>query len=327
MPKKKKLKSEGEPEKRITILETPIEIIKPLLDKEEKVVIKNRERDEDFKKLLADTRKLIKDFLGNSAFKKIILEILAENDGADLLNPEVLKSIIYSLQPKVKIRKGIETVFKDLWRLSKVYGARIKLRKKEDGEISIETEYGFPNYEFFRIKGKDIARDTTSNESIQNLFSFCKRIVDLGCIVNEIEIREEPGTAKKEDSINPLVEVLSEVSDVSPTIITYRGRKGFKKMLVCIPPNMDLTTLTKQYAPLLAKRHLDFFKRKFRGRPVSKILVKKFLHEIWERRFKGTRHPITRRCEMASQMLREIYNIDLSPITIRRWYVKVIKGG
>jgi hypothetical protein len=220
----------------------------------------------------------------------------------------------------------MRTLIEKLLRLNRVYSSEINLRKQEDGNISIKPDYGFPSYEFFKTEGQNIKRIVSAERDV----SFFKRVTKYQRFFNEIEIEGETRLDKGGLShpTNPLFEILSFASNVSPTIVKYTRPDGFKKMLVCLPPDLDITTVTKKYGALISKAHHDFYRREFRERPqpISKDQKRKLIVKIRKKKFEGTRHPISRRCIVTSAILKKDYNITLSPRTLRRHYLKEIKG-
>lgn len=310
-------------------LEGPAGLMDTLLSNEQKSAKKIWERDDNFKKLSESTKKLFYDLLGNAGFKEVIYRMFARKDKvplSKLLHQELRRKFLTSFLPSLSTAEmnKMRILIRNLVELNRVYSSEINLRKQEDNTISIEQGYGFPSYEFFKTEGQNIKRIVSAERDV----SFFKRVTKYQSFFNEIEIEDETRLDKGGLShpTNPLFEILSLASNVSPTIVKYTRPDGFKKMLVCLPPDMDMTTVTKKYGALISKAHRDFYKREFRGRPqpISKDQKRKLILKIRKKKFEGTRHPISRRCIVTSEILKKDYNITLSPRTLRRHYAKEI---
>jgi hypothetical protein len=239
-----------------------------------------------------------------------------------LLHKPVLRKASYTLREADEL-KNMGILVKNLVKLNRLYSSSINLRKQEDGSISMEI-YGIPSHEFFKMEGQSLARII----SVKRDIAFFKRVAKYRCFYNEIEIEDETGidNGRAGGPTNPLLEILSLSSNVSPTIVKYTRPDGFKKMLICLPPEVDITTVTKRYGSLISKAHRDFYEKEFKGRPQSKKMIMELIRGIWEKQLKGKKYPVSKQCEMLSSKLKETYNIDLAAITIRRHYLKAIRG-
>ena len=317
------------------VLEGPADLMDTLLSNEQKSAKKIWKRDDNFKKLLESTENLFNDLLGNAGFKEVIYRMFARKDFArkdevslsKLLHQELRRKFLTSFLPSLSTAemKKMRILIRNLVKLNRVYSSEINLRKQEDNTISIEQGYGFPSYEFFKTEGQNIKRIVSAERDV----SFFKRVTKYQCLFNEIEIEDETGLDKEGLShpTNPLFEILSLASNVSPTIVKYTRPDGFKKMLICLPPDMDMTTVTRKYRTLISKAHRDFYKKEFKGRPESKKMIEQRMRDILEEELKGKKRPtpISRQCEILSTKLKEKYNIDLKAASIRRHYLKVIR--
>lgn len=178
--------------------------------------------------------------------------------------------------------------------------------------------HGIPSFEFFKMEAPNLTRIESAKKAVE----FLKRVAKYQCFYNEIEIEDETVLTGR---VSPFFEILSLASNVSPTIIRYTRSDGYRKMLICLPPYLDMTTVAKKYGTLISKAHRDFYQKDFKGRPESKNMVTERMREIWESELKGTKHPISRQCEILSKRLNEKYNIQLEVNTIRRHYLKLIR--
>jgi len=330
MPKSKnKLNKDMlEAEQTFTLIEAPGKYTQPLFERASELVDKNWKRSKDFQNLLEKTQKLLNDLLSKTVLKNAILKLLSQSGNVDLLHPNVLRNVIANLVAKKvdkpafeEVMRNFENFIKNLVTLARVYEARIKFIKGEDGKIRMELVYEVPNYELFKLKGREIE----TAESIENLIDFYEKILEFESVFNEIDIQDETTDSRSAEESNPLFKVFSATSNVSPTIIKYKGSKGFKKMLICIPADMDVTTFMKQYWGLISKSHRDFYQKGFIGRPRSMAGIEKLIRELCERELDGTRYSLNRKCEILSNRLRETYKIDLKPSSIRRHYKQVVK--
>lgn len=313
------------------VLEGPADLIETLLSNEQKSAKKIWQRDDNFKKLSENTKKLFYDLLGNAGFKEVIYRMFARKDKVSLskllhqgLRRAARLPLSFSTLLETAEMNNMGILIRNLVTLNRVYSSQVNLNKREDGTISIEQDYGLPSYVFFKTEGQNITRTVSPQRDV----SFFKRAVKYQRFFNEIEIEDETGldSGGLSHPTNPLFEILSLASNVSPTIVKYTRPDGFKKMLICLPPDLDITTVTKKYGVLMSKAHRDFYKKEFKGRPQSKEVTMERMREIWEKELKGKRYPVSKQCEMLSSRLKEKYNIDLAAITIRRHYLKVIKG-
>jgi hypothetical protein len=311
------------------VLEGPADLMDTLLSNEQKSAKKIWQRDDNFKKLSESTEKLLNNLLGNAGFKEVIYRMFARKHKVSLLNllhQELRRKFLTSFLPSLSTAEmnNMGILIKNLVTLNRVYSSQINLRKKEDDTISIEQGYGLPSYVFFKTEGQNITKTVSPQRDV----SFFKRAVKYQRFFNEIEIEDETAldSGGLSHPTNPLFEILSLASNVSPTIVKYTRPDGFKKMLICLPPDLDITTVTKRYRTLISKAHRDFYKRKFKGRPQSKKVKVEWMREIWEKELKGKTHPVSTQCVILSRRLKDKYDIDLAAITIRRHYLKVIKG-
>jgi len=310
----------------------PADIIKALPSNESETAKKVCKRDKDFKKLSEETKTLFKDLLGNAKFRAMIRQMFARKEFVrrgnvgcwELLHHQGFKASFAATDPATE--ENLIILEGNLAKLSRLYSFSLNLKKKEDGSISIEEIYGIPIHESFKMEGQSLERIV----SVERDVAFFKRAVKYQCLFNEIEIEDEtrPDNGRTLKMIDPLFEILSLSSNVSPTILKYARPDGFKKMLVCLPADLDMTTVTKKYGALFSKVHRDFYKKDFKGRPQgTRVLMVQLIREIWENEFKGKRHPIAILCQKLSDRLGKKHGYDRKASTIRKHYLpKIVKG-
>lgn len=141
-----------------------------------------------------------------------------------------------------------------------------------------------------------------------------------------IEIYDLTSKAQiKKGSCSQLMQILTCTDNHIPHIIKYSHKVYGKKLLLTIPEFASITEISKVYLVGLNKIRRDFYKTELRGRPESKHHQKDLILDVLEE-FRGKRLPINKLCQLASDKLKEKKEVDLSPSTIRRHYLKQIRS-
>lgn len=285
----------------------------PILDK-------IRKRYPSHKKLIQDIKELYSKLLKESELFRNFVNNKTPETGFLILHPE-LGDMSYFNKPSIfkKMNKDILKLGFFALILENYFNILIGLRRSGNSIITSLINK-FPDYELFKISGNSI-----KVEDVYKIKEFYETAIKLGAVWGEFEIyNDDYGFPRKEftpGSEIQISELFGKMNSVTPTLIKYTS-KSEKRLLICIPPNLDPTTFWKEYGNKLSQIHSDFYKKKFRGRPKSKDKKREMLSAVLAP-YKGKRYSINKLCQLASEKASD--TLKLSPKTIRRHFLKEIK--
>jgi hypothetical protein len=247
------------------------------------------------------------------------------------LTPTTAKRLLKNSE--LKAEKNLELFLRYLNEAYNVYGCLLSIEKTGDDLC----ERGFHHRGccirnlLFKINGEKttkIIREnrgpillTCTNPQVHGRslpkIKLHSTIIEINDITNKSTIRK--------GLCSQMMGILKETPSTIPTVIKYSHKDYGKRLLVSFPEDVSITELSKSYLKNISKIHNDFYQKEFRGAPESSTYKRNLILDVLEE-YKGKRFSINKLCQLASEKLKQKEEISLSPSTIRRHYLKEIKG-
>jgi hypothetical protein len=172
-----------------------------------------------------------------------------------------------------------------------------------------------PDTLLYKISGEKTEMKV-ADDSIER---FKERAVKFKFLGDEVEVVDE-GPRGEDFKLSQMGGIVRETSEISPTIIKYTDSSDeFKRLLLCIPPNLDFSTFKKEYGGKLGAIHSDFYKEMHRHRPNTRVRREREISDLLEKYGKLERFSLNKLYKLIGNEL------GLDPSTIKRHHKNLIK--